>query len=73
MENSALVQRIDRLERSVEKLKKDLKRCVEYPNNAFYPYFPQIVRGDKGTTLSLSERMLTVSCNGKVVGSIILN
>ena len=66
-------ERIDRLERTVEKLQADLRRCVEYPVQAFYPYFPQTVFGDKGLSLTLSEKMLTVWKNGTVVGSILLN
>ena len=72
MISDTLVTRVDQLERSLDKLQKDLKRCAEYPQSDFYPYFPQIVLGDKGIRLSVSEKMLTVYRNGTIVGSIVL-
>lgn len=72
MNSDTVNERVERLERSLEKLKKDLRRCVEHPKNEFYPYFPQLVLADQQIALSLSGNMLTVTRNGTVVGSIVL-
>ena len=73
MTSEALAAKVKRLEQDLEKLKKDLRRCVEYPKNEFYPYFPQMVLADGKITLALSQKTLTVNANGRAVGSVNLN
>lgn len=63
-------RRIERLERRLQQQERQLRRILLYPERELYPLFPQVVTGDNGTVLQVSDGVLTVKKKQTVLGSV---